>query len=428
MLLTDAVQLHCVIAAEKSPSVGTTAHHNEAENVFENPTNTSAISHTQTRIRSKRDDIQNAVTALNLLGIALSVTSPAGGAIALVVGTVLPLLFPGGGDPVHVIRDIVLQERAVQQKAKLISFKLTMQDIQRTSDEHLKKQRMTSFYDIMNSDRCLFMHRDDIRKDGAYFREFAYLHLVINELMILLYPHVGSLKGDFINNARQYIRYAKFAIQKEAAEGRNLRDQLLPSIGVWSRCLLVAEPNYLVTRLLNEGNIDSGNWISLKLAGSHNNWLSCWVSGSDCTLRSCPGYDNPMERGGQYGWKCRGEVFRIHAVDDGDGPIRTCSRVGIYYSSTNDRHWWLSSFKNRLFKVNTKSCPELGNHAARLRSQCAWEVWRINVRWQTCGVPIQDRDVVSLRNEANDAIPLRQYFVIFKSDVDRNEYNNRLHC
>ena len=160
----------------------------------------------------------------------------------------------------------------------------------------------------------------------------------------------------------------------------------------------------------------SGGAISLKLAWNHvfnrrNHWLSCWGSGSPCAARTCPGEDNPMEWGSQYEyrWRCRGEVFWIHAIDNSDGMIRTCSRVGIYYSYMKGKHWWLSTSNDiALHLTDTKTCP--GSSASSMRNGgCGREAWRIYVLGQPCGVPVKDRDLVRLINEDNGRAPLAPF-------------------
>ena len=57
--------------------------------------------------------------------------------------------------------------------------------------------------------------------------------------------------------------------------------------------------------------------ISMRLIKNHN-WLSCWVSGSDCIPRSCPGKNGNWQKYSNGKSKCRGEIFWITNKKNGE--------------------------------------------------------------------------------------------------------------
>lgn len=133
-----------------------------------------------------------------------------------------------------------------------------------------------------------------------------------------------------------------------------------------------------------------------------------------------------MEWGSQYkySYRCRGEVFWIHAIDNSDGMIRTCSRVGIYYSYMKNKNWWLSTNGVGSAPTDTKTCP--GSSAASMQNGgCGREAWRIYVLGQPCGVLVKDRDLVRLISEDNGRAPLAPFMPSFNGDCDYNFLNGR---
>ena len=221
-----------------------------------------------------------------------------------------------------------------------------------------------------------------------------------------------------------YVKYGYFVIQKDSVNNEvllsyhsihtlklNIPDELNPSIKDWIELLPNATQQ---NNLINYGgSIRDDGLISLKLAGySDPRWLSCWAFYWDwCDFRSCPGYDNPMNPG------CKGEKFRIKAIDEvEDGIIRTCSRVGFFYTYMKGKYWWYSTY------FVAASCP--GASTASMKSGgCSLEAWKIEVLGKPCGVPVTDHDVVFLYNRHRTWFPL---FVIFRSDVARGKYNEGL--
>ena len=135
------------------------------------------------------------------------------------------------------------------------------------------------------------------------------------------------------------------------------------------------------------------DWIQLRMSSSSSvhYWVSCWVSGSMCQGRKCPGKD-----GSSIG-DCRGEWFNI--VNNKGGAIKACDRVGIRYSWFEDKHegWWMSSHWAE--HVYTAKCPHKTFSTLRHSWACESEEWHIYAAGKPCGVPIEHTDVISLESD-----------------------------
>ena len=375
--------------------------------------------------RSKRDAVEYAVAGLNLLGIALalSMVNPIVGSIVSVIALILPLIFPGG-DPKH-IQEIIWDERSKQLKMKMLSFKNHLEDIrdQYTTNNETAQRRLLALFDSMNTDQCSFMHTDSVRSSAAYFQSFATLHIQLNLLLIVIHGGDRHWQRILERNVDAYVKYGYFVIQKDSAniDGSsyykiralklNIPDELNPSIKDWIQLL----PSSIQQNdLINYGSIRDDGLISLKLAGDRDPmWLSCWdfYYWHGCDHRDCQGYDNPMNPG------CKGEKFRLKAIDEAkDGIIRTCSRVGFFYTYMKGKYWWFSTY------FSAASCPEAST-ASMKSGGCSSEAWKIEVLGKPCGVPVTDHDVVFLYNKHLTSFPL---YVIFRSDVARGKYNEGL--
>ena len=131
------------------------------------------------------------------------------------------------------------------------------------------------------------------------------------------------------------------------------------------------------------------DWSRIALKKTDNRWASCWVSGSTCRPRSCPGKDGP--------WKdrkhnqCRGEEFNI--VSQTGDYIRSCDTVGIRYSYQGGKGYWLSNYNKR---VDTKICPGREFSGMASNSYCTAEKWTITAHGKNCGDKIMHKDEVSL--------------------------------
>lgn len=121
------------------------------------------------------------------------------------------------------------------------------------------------------------------------------------------------------------------------------------------------------------------------ITGTGYQWMSCWVSGSMCQPRSCPGRD------GQ-GSKCRGEHFQI--VSNKGHVIRSCETVGLRYSYKSDqgRGYWLSNID---YYVKTMTCP--GKKFLNIDTdECRSEKWTITAVNKNCGEGIEHLDEIHL--------------------------------
>ena len=135
------------------------------------------------------------------------------------------------------------------------------------------------------------------------------------------------------------------------------------------------------------------DWIQLRMSSSPvHHWVSCWVSGSMCVGRKCPGGDGSSRVS-----DCRGEWFSI--VNNKGGAIKACDRVGIRYSwfEDKDEGWWISS--HWAPDVYTAKCPHKTFSTLRRNWDCKSEEWLIYAAGKPCGVPIEHSDVISLESE-----------------------------
>ena len=309
----------------------------------------SKVTHLSPLHRSKRDAVEYAVAGLNLLGISLSLADPITGSIVSAIAIILPLIFPGG-DPKH-IQDIVWDERAKQQKMKMLDFKNQLEDIlehSKTNNETAQR-RLLILFESMNTDQCSFMHTDSVRSSAAHFQSFATLHLQLNLLLIITHERDRHWQRILERNVDAYVKYGYFVIQKDATNIRdlrqvyfhslyvsgtfksfkwNVREELNPSIQKWIQIL----PNAIKRNdLFNYGSIRDDGLISLKIASYENPlWLSCWAFyWLPCDDRSCPGEDNPMNPG------CKGEKFQIKAIDEVEDGSSGC----VQGSGSTTRTW-----------------------------------------------------------------------------------------
>ena len=167
-----------------------------------------------------------------------------------------------------------------------------------------------------------------------------------------------------------------------------------------------------LNRMIDSCRLKSGATVSFKY--SKGKWLSCWVSGSDCTWRSCPvnymdfGYSNKYG----YGYQCRGEVFWIYSsgkwIDHKD-------IVNIQYSSYSDQSFWLSKarvclkYSIALYSnmpdwsdciekgYDTKTCP--GKTFKGISDDCGSENFKIREIDQKTNSFIYDGSIIQLGPE-----------------------------
>ena len=147
-----------------------------------------------------------------------------------------------------------------------------------------------------------------------------------------------------------------------------------------------------IANLQEKPSIEVKDWdlIQLRMSSSSvHYWVSCWVSGSMCAGRTCPGKDGSCGPS----CDCSGEWFSIHAVsiNGWGGAIKACDRVGIRYpgNKDNDEGWWISS----------RWAPDVYTAAVNTgESLSKSEIWQIYAAGKACGVPIEHSDVISFES------------------------------
>ena len=136
--------------------------------------------------------------------------------------------------------------------------------------------------------------------------------------------------------------------------------------------------------------LHSGDRVALR-GDQDNKWFSCWGSGSNCEVRSCPGRDQPF--------KCRGEVFWIYAEKRRRGErIRHGDRVALKYGGM----WWVSVHYSGVFSrgdVKTKTSPRFSfQFGGPDVNWCCHDEYFIITNNDQPYMNIRDRQVVQLRN------------------------------
>ena len=151
--------------------------------------------------------------------------------------------------------------------------------------------------------------------------------------------------------------------------------------------------------------IHSGDAVALR--GPHDLWFSCWVSGSACEARTCPGRDRPFQENphSQYNVACRGEIFHIYAEHRRHGDrIRHDDKVALYYSSMDNNDWYVSCHYTH---YNTglngvKTTPSPGNSFRNGDPDTDWCCHDEYYSITNNGLPgrdIKDRQTIQLYNE-----------------------------
>lgn len=153
----------------------------------------------------------------------------------------------------------------------------------------------------------------------------------------------------------------------------------------------------LAKRHSGRRHLRHGDAISLKFTDDWMAWLSCAGSaGAWCSLRSCPGTNNPS-------FQCSGEVFWIYGR--GRNPnqnILTCDTVGLRYKVLGNVHYWLSEDENHSgYYYDTRTCPGNGFIFGYNWSGCPREKFEIRVEGKGCGQNVEDRDDIQLKAENN---------------------------
>jgi len=172
----------------------------------------------------------------------------------------------------------------------------------------------------------------------------------------------------------------------------------------WSQQAYYTSNKQTISRMLDSCRVKQGHPIVLNrltnLDGVGRDFLSCWISGSQCRIRDCPANTNPYpfeynSSKFRYGYACRGEVFYIYS-NNPTGP-KNGQTVNIQYSAQNNQGWWLSwngpSLNNNFY---TKTCP--GKSFSQINYQCKNENFTIRRRVTGQGQDIFDGNLVALRD------------------------------
>ena len=136
----------------------------------------------------------------------------------------------------------------------------------------------------------------------------------------------------------------------------------------------------------NHGDaVRSGDRIAIQYGWNYQtkrgNWLSCYVSGSVCPTRPCPGleWDSADIK------NCRGEMFWIYSpermgscpTDTRKGcrgkPLHNGDNVFIQYSINDNTPWWLSEEGD---DIKTRTCPGLYIESSD-KDRCVCESWNL---------------------------------------------------
>ena len=256
---------------------------------------------------------------------------------------------------------------------------------------------------------------------------------------MLIYPDDPYYLARFYRLVREYIAYAKFAEQTEIKDhmkgsGTDAQAVFDKKINTWMKFL--GSNQTLQREVREQGLIRDGDIVSFQLTLKPGNWLGCLKWGDQCDKTTCADKDNPMKRmrDPPFASICRGEIFTIKAIDDTDGFIRSCSRVGILYGvSASGAYYWVSMSCSFWFGCRTWNLQCPGKDTSLMKAgKCGAEVWYITAKDTPCGHTIQDRDVVLIQNGDRKALLHKKYgepyFTIFKSDVGHDEFKKDLPC
>ena len=155
----------------------------------------------------------------------------------------------------------------------------------------------------------------------------------------------------------------------------------------WNGCRSERFRLYL-TKYGNGEPVRSGDQIAIQYTWNYSkgtgHWLSCWVSGSVCPTRPCPGskWDSSDTK------NCRGEMFWIYSPERQGScssdttkicrgkPIQKGDNVFIQYSLKNGHGYWLSEDDG---DIRTRTCPGLYINSED-KNQCGSESWDIFAR------------------------------------------------
>lgn len=259
---------------------------------------------------------------------------------------------------------------------------------------------MWAFYYDLNNLQPQFAETD-LLDAIVYFRDFGNAKIAVMNSLVNLETNDEKkikLNGTFQNQILKLIDEGETLIKEvpKSMWNRNKQKCTHSHWGISSqrkiiRNLLVDTLNIWRQRIDNNvgGRLYIYDWemIGLQLPGGK--WVSCWVSGSKCKPRTCPGAKGEALNG------CRGERFAI--VNDRNTYIKNCETIALRYSYQNNKGYWLSWYKMK-GNLDTKSCPGKSfNGLQNSNSGCGAEKWTINTPGKECGKPIEHMDLITLK-------------------------------
>lgn len=308
------------------------------------------------------------------------------------------------------------------------------------------KKRLLALNTYIEIDRERFYNPSDPSSSLAYYREFATMELNLLAAEIILESGERQNDQHILNNlrtrlksaAKKHYRFVLWAAHKAATKIQTKTQNWIKyNEAVNSILTELPIQEWKQIALINDDgihNIQNIEAVSLKFLTPafftfrfvDNYWLSCYVSGSKCKFRTCPGIDNPFEAGNQYEYhyKCRGEVFWIFGDGRSGSYIRDCDKVALQYSFSNDknkgywlsldRDWWAGNF------YNTRTCPGRNFFNSNLYT-CRNEIFILDIQGKNCGDILQDRDVITLRDRNGNYVgailnPLRDYDLVSRAN------------
>jgi len=212
--------------------------------------------------------LQYVMNGLRVLGLAVKLTQPSTSKVfsfaAAIATSILQLIFPAG-EPIHAMQEIVWNERALQQKMKMIGVKQVLRSIESYSGNNtaLSDDRMTNLLDMLSYDKCLFMHRDGIRSSAGYFKEFATIHLAVIYASMNIHPNdFEHWEETLKSNLDDFIYYGKFVIQELNRVGRDGNALLEDAIEKWMSPRYASDGDRFLFKLDKKHTISSGQYTS----------------------------------------------------------------------------------------------------------------------------------------------------------------------
>ncbi|XP_052088310.1 uncharacterized protein LOC127725416 [Mytilus californianus] len=362
------------------------------------------------------------------------------------------------GNKIEQWKDSVLTNGINLQKQSSL-LQLYKSRVNSTSWEYFKIKIVSLATDVGN-DGHQFHIQNDPTSSLEYYREFVTIQIGLWVAELLIFAgtnteiHLKNLLQDKIKTAlKNHYRYVMWAIHKSATiiESKlNSRLKYKEVVNSWNEQFPLDAWKQLAGFSGHSRFIRSSDTVSFKYLGHElgyimynkrywRSWMSCWGSGTECTIRNCPEIDNPFVAGEQYQYKyhCRGEVFWIYGeIYDN---IQACDKVAIHYSSWGDEHYWLSldsarPYRSTYWFFNTRQCPGTSFMYEPFYGRCLNEILTIEVEGKTCGELVEDRDVIMLKGRYDKYVAStvlnrltttgQKWWRIFKHDSFLKSFDN----